>query len=102
MCQPIPLEANGHIAEHVQAILAGFVDQQRASVQHMSSLFYAFLLCQVWTIYCEQLASHNPPGSDAAQQIIMVLSDFWSKVTPGVLQLIGHSKNVSLLVCFVS
>lgn len=93
--QPIPIEASTHIAEHVQAILAGFAEQSKASVLHMSALFYAFLLCQLWTIYCEQLASHNPPGSEAAHQGMLILSDFWSKVTPGVLQLICHSKGVS-------
>lgn len=93
--QPIPLEASTHIAEHVQAILAGFAEQSKASVSAMSALFYAFLLCQLWTVYCEQLAGQNPPGSDAAHQNILVLADFWSKVTPGVLQLICYSKSVS-------
>lgn len=46
-CQPIPLEANGHIAEHIQVILAGFAEQSKVSVLHMSSLFHAFILCQV-------------------------------------------------------
>lgn len=96
--QPIPLEASTHIAEHVQAILAGFAEQSKASVLHMSALFYAFLLCQLWTVYCEQLAGQSPPGSDAAHQNILVLSDFWSKVTPGVLQLICHSKAVCTFV----
>uniref|UniRef100_T1KYJ2 Uncharacterized protein n=2 Tax=Tetranychidae TaxID=32262 RepID=T1KYJ2_TETUR len=47
LSQPIPLEANGHIAEHIQVILAGFAEQSKASVIHMSSLFHAFILCQL-------------------------------------------------------
>ncbi|KAG0432726.1 hypothetical protein HPB47_020594, partial [Ixodes persulcatus] len=47
VCQPIPLEANSHIADHIQVILAGFAEQSKASVLHMSSLFHAFILCQV-------------------------------------------------------
>ncbi|OQR74278.1 protein unc-79-like [Tropilaelaps mercedesae] len=91
-CQPIPLEANGHIAEHIQVILAGFAEQSKASVLHMSSLFHAFILCQLWTMYCEHMVSLNPPGSEQNQMCILTLTDFWVKVTPGVLQLVCHSK----------
>lgn len=91
-CQPIPLEANGHIAEHIQVILAGFAEQSKASVLHMSSLFHAFILCQLWTMYCEHMVSLNPPGSEQNQLCTLTLTDFWVKVTPGVLQLVCHSK----------
>ena len=47
LCTPIPLEAGIHIADHVQVILAGFAEQSKASVLHMSSLFHVFILCQV-------------------------------------------------------
>ncbi|KAK7078175.1 Protein unc-79 [Halocaridina rubra] len=47
VCQPIPPEASCHIADHIQVILAGFAEQSKASVLHMSSLFHAFILCQV-------------------------------------------------------
>ncbi|KAH9417943.1 Protein unc-79 [Dermatophagoides pteronyssinus] len=89
--QPIPLDVSNHVAEHIHVILAGFGSESKSSVVHMSALFYAFLLCQLWTVYCEQLASQNPPGSDAAHQNILVLTDFWTKVTPGILQIISHS-----------
>jgi hypothetical protein len=36
-----------HVADHIQVILAGFVEQSKASVLHMSSLFHAFILSQV-------------------------------------------------------
>ncbi|XP_022658130.1 protein unc-79 homolog isoform X4 [Varroa destructor] len=91
-CQPIPLEANGHIAEHIQVILAGFAEQSKVSVLHMSSLFHAFILCQLWTMYCEHMVFLNPPGSEQNQMCILTLTDFWVKVTPGVLQLVCHSK----------
>ncbi|CAG2106015.1 unnamed protein product [Medioppia subpectinata] len=92
LCQPIPLEANTHIAEHIQVILAGFAEQSKASVLHMSSLFHAFILCQLWTMYCENISAQNPPGSDQYHQCTLTLSDFWAKITPGILQLICHSK----------
>ena len=100
--QPIPLDVSNHVAEHVHVILAGFGSESKSSVVHMSALFYAFLLCQLWTVYCEQLASQNPPGSDAAHQNILVLTDFWTKVTPGILQIISHSMTVSLIVLYFS
>lgn len=46
-CTPIPPEASCHVADHIQVILAGFAEQSKASVLHMSSLFHAFILCQV-------------------------------------------------------
>ena len=94
LCQPIPLEANVHIAEHIQVILAGFAEQSKASVIHMSSLFYAFILCQLWTMYAENISAQNPPGSEPYIQCILCLTDFWTKVTPGILQLVCHSRAV--------
>ncbi|CAN8031368.1 unnamed protein product, partial [Ixodes persulcatus] len=92
VCQPIPLEANSHIADHIQVILAGFAEQSKASVLHMSSLFHAFILCQLWTMYCEHMVSLNPPGSEQNQLCSLTLTDFWIKITPGILQLVCHSK----------
>ena len=46
-CIPIPLEASCHVADHVHVIMTGFAEQSNASVLHMSSLFHAFILCQV-------------------------------------------------------
>ena len=57
-CQPIPLEASCHIADHVEVILAGFAEQSKTSVVHMCSLFHAFILCQLWTVYLENV---RPP-----------------------------------------
>lgn len=34
ICQPIPLEASGHIADHVQVILAGFAEQSKVSPEN--------------------------------------------------------------------
>ena len=32
----------------------GFAEQSKTSVVHMCSLFHAFILCQLWTVYLEQ------------------------------------------------
>ncbi|XP_022099411.1 protein unc-79 homolog isoform X2 [Acanthaster planci] len=98
VCHPIPLDAGNHIADHVQVILAGFAEQSKASVLHMSSLFHAFILCQLWTMYCEQMASINPPQSDQHNTAMMSVMDFWGRVTPGVLQLLSHSKVLADMV----
>ncbi|CAM1320186.1 UNC79 (predicted) [Pycnogonum litorale] len=97
-CQPISFEVNQHVADHIQVILAGFAEQSKASVLHMSSLFHAFILCQLWTMYCEHLAMSNPPMSEQNQTAMLTLTDFWTKVTPGILQLVSHSKVLAEMV----
>lgn len=49
LAQPIPQEVSCHIADHIQMIFSGFPEQSKTSVLHMSSLFHAFILCQVIT-----------------------------------------------------
>lgn len=93
--QPIPQEASCQIADHIQIILAGFADQPKASVLHMSSLFHVFILCQLWTIYLEQGLTHVLPMTETYINM-NILFDFWGKVTPCILQLISHSKMVSM------
>ncbi|XP_037956514.1 protein unc-79 homolog isoform X2 [Teleopsis dalmanni] len=89
MSQPVPQEASCHIADHIQVIFAGFAEQSKTSVLHMSSLFHAFTLCQLWTVYLEQVAhtTSNTEGSTMG-----VLFEFWAKVTPCILQLVSHAK----------
>ncbi|XP_077992141.1 protein unc-79 homolog [Glandiceps talaboti] len=97
-CHPIPLEAGVHIADHMLVILTGFAEQSKASVLHMSSLFHAFILCQLWTMYCEQAASSNPIHSDLHCMASLTIMDFWGRVTPGLLQLLSHSKVLAEMV----
>merc|ERR1719322_1416068 len=97
-CQPIPLEASCHIADHIQVILAGFAEQSKTSVVHMCSLFHAFILCQLWTVYLEQTIAMAPPRDEAIILASSILLDFWGKVTPGILQLVSHSKVLAEMV----
>ena len=60
----------------------------------MSSLFHAFILCQLWTMYCETFANINAASSDMYNIAHTTIMDFWGRVTPGVLQLLSHSKMV--------
>lgn len=78
--------------------MAGFVEQSKASVLHMSSLFHAFILCQLWTVYLEQSSNSNLPSSEAYYVTMSILFDFWGKVTPCILQLVSHSKVVRLII----
>lgn len=57
--QPIPQEASCQIADHIQIIMAGFAEQPKASVLHMSSLFHTFILCQVKHIYFTEMGTLN-------------------------------------------
>ena len=68
-----------------QVILAGFAEQSKTSVVHMCSLFHAFILCQLWTVYLEQTIAMAPPRDDAIVLASSILLDFWGKVTPGMM-----------------
>lgn len=54
---------------------------------------------QLWTIYLEFMAGQQGNIANAEQQAIIfnVLVDFWSKITPSVLQLVAHSSVVNLV-----
>ncbi|XP_059155568.1 protein unc-79 homolog isoform X3 [Physella acuta] len=97
-CLPIPLEASCHISDHIMVIMTGFAEQSSASVLHMSSLFHAFILCQLWTMYSESAAALHSPGSEQHQVASAMIMDFWARVTPGILQLLSHSKVLAEMV----
>ncbi|XP_031621809.1 protein unc-79 homolog isoform X2 [Contarinia nasturtii] len=100
VAQPIPQEASCHIADHIQVVFAGFVEQSRmaTSVLHMSSLFHAFTLCQLWSVYLEQISYLNAPSSDSQNITMSILIEFWGKVTPCILSLVSSSKMMSEMV----
>uniref|UniRef100_A0AAR2KIR1 Unc-79 homolog, NALCN channel complex subunit n=1 Tax=Pygocentrus nattereri TaxID=42514 RepID=A0AAR2KIR1_PYGNA len=97
-CMPIPLDAGSHIADHLIVILIGFPEQSKTSVLHMCSLFHAFMFAQLWTIYCEQAAAapagQNQNQNEFSSGAILTGLEFWSRVTPSILQLMAHNKVV--------
>ncbi|XP_016352346.1 protein unc-79 homolog [Sinocyclocheilus anshuiensis] len=100
-CMPIPLDAGSHIADHLIVILIGFPEQSKTSVLHMCSLFHAFMFAQLWTIYCEQ-ATANPTNqnqNEFSSCAILTGLEFWSRVTPSILQLMAHNKVMVEMVC---
>uniref|UniRef100_A0AAR5PWG4 Protein unc-79 homolog n=1 Tax=Dendroctonus ponderosae TaxID=77166 RepID=A0AAR5PWG4_DENPD len=98
LSQPIPQEASCQIADNIQVIMSGFADQPKASVLHMSSLFHAFILCQLWTVYLEQSLGQHLPITEAYNVTMNILFDFWGKVTPSILQLVQQSRSLSEIV----
>lgn len=97
-CLPLPLDASTFIAEHVLVIMTGFAEQSNTSVLHMSSLFHAFFLCQLWTMYCESAAAQYNSNSEQHMTASVNVMDFWARVTPGILQLLSHSKVLAEMV----
>ncbi|XP_032682267.1 protein unc-79 homolog isoform X3 [Odontomachus brunneus] len=93
--QPIPQEVSCHIADHIQIIFSGFPEQSKTSVLHMSSLFHAFILCQLWTMYLEELSKNNASNSEGHNITMNILLEFWGKITPCILQLVSYSKALS-------
>ena len=93
-CLPLPFDVSCRVADHVQGILAGFAEQSKASVHHMSPLYHTFLLCQLWTIYLEFVAVQL--SSEQQNTVFNILVDFWSKITPSILQLVTHSSTVRI------
>uniref|UniRef100_A0A8R1UE95 Uncoordinated protein 79 n=1 Tax=Pristionchus pacificus TaxID=54126 RepID=A0A8R1UE95_PRIPA len=91
-CLPVPIECSQHMADYIHFVLAGFADQSKQSVVHMSALFHAFHLCQLWTVYCERASTFSSPTAFSH------LLDFWSRVTPAILQLLSHSKVLADMV----
>ncbi|XP_052009024.1 protein unc-79 homolog [Xyrauchen texanus] len=102
-CMPIPLDAGSHIADHLIVILIGFPEQSKTSVLHMCSLFHAFMFAQLWTIYCEQAAAvpanQNQNQNEFSSCAILTGLEFWSRVTPSILQLMAHNKVMVEMVC---
>lgn len=67
----------------------------------MCSMFHAFMFAQLWTIYCEQAAAApsllNQNQTEFSSSAILTGLEFWSRVTPSILQLMAHNKVVSAL-----
>ncbi|XP_069321355.1 protein unc-79 homolog isoform X2 [Eulemur rufifrons] len=100
-CLPIPLDAGSHIADHLIVILIGFPEQSKTSVLHMCSLFHAFVFAQLWTVYCEQsaVATNVQNQNEFSFTAILTALEFWSRVTPSILQLMAHNKVMVEMVC---
>jgi hypothetical protein len=92
LIQPVPQDASCHIADHIQVIFAGFAEQSKTSVLHMSSMFHAFTLCQLWTVYLEQISQYTSQTTETHNVALGILFEFWAKVTPCILQIQNNPK----------
>ncbi|KAH8860667.1 Protein unc-79 like [Schistosoma japonicum] len=93
LCRPIPFNLVVSVADLVKALLSGFPDQQKQSVTVMSSLYHVFLLCQVWTIYCETIASFSPVNSNQHKAAMATAFDFWIRIMPTIIRLLSISED---------
>lgn len=90
------------IWNHLTAIFYFGLDLcPQTSVLHMCSLFHAFMFAQLWTIYCEQAAAAPSPlnqnQTEFSSSALLTGLEFWSRVTPSIMQLMAHNKVVSAL-----
>ncbi|XP_063897026.1 protein unc-79 homolog [Helicoverpa armigera] len=92
MHQPVPQDATCHITDYIQTIMSSYVEQSKPAALRMSALLHAFVLCQLWTLYLEQLAAAAPPCSEPHNTTTCILLDFWCKLVPSILQVTVQSK----------
>ncbi|CAH1714206.1 unnamed protein product [Aphis gossypii] len=97
-CLPLSQDVSCQIADHINVIMTGFAEESKSSVIHMSSLFHAFVLCQLWTIYMEQTAQQMVTAGDHHSFTMNILHDFWNKVTQSMLNLSSKSKSMGEMV----
>jgi hypothetical protein len=55
-------------------------------------------MLQLWTMYCESAAEQYSSHTDQHQAASITVMDFWARVTPGILQLLSHSKVVGVKI----
>ncbi|KAF7637463.1 hypothetical protein Mgra_00002982 [Meloidogyne graminicola] len=89
ICLPVPIACSTQMADYINFVLAGFADQSKLFI--CLHFFMLSILCQLWTIYCEQTASLSR-SEDMVTRTMQQLLDFWARVTPAILQLLSHSK----------
>uniref|UniRef100_A0A8C4PWE9 Unc-79 homolog, NALCN channel complex subunit n=1 Tax=Eptatretus burgeri TaxID=7764 RepID=A0A8C4PWE9_EPTBU len=96
LCTPLPLDAGPYMADHLLVVIMGFSEHSKASMAHIASLFHAFIFAQLWTVYCEQQAGPAAPWTpgDVGSAAALSAMEFWSRVTPGILQLIAPNQVV--------
>ncbi|KAL0819173.1 hypothetical protein ABMA28_008426 [Loxostege sticticalis] len=90
--QPVPQDASCHITDHIQTIMSSYVEQSKPTAQRMNALFHAFILCQLWTLYLEELANSSTPSSEPHNTTVCILLEFWCKLVPSILQVTVQSK----------
>ncbi|EGW13385.1 Protein unc-79-like [Cricetulus griseus] len=90
------------IRQYVSEVLDFMADMHtltklKTCVLHMCSLFHAFIFAQLWTVYCEQsaVATNVQNQNEFSFTAILTALEFWSRVTPSILQLMAHNKVVS-------
>ncbi|VDM22942.1 unnamed protein product [Hydatigera taeniaeformis] len=63
----------------------------------MSSLYHAFLLCQVWTVYCESAGSLHPVNSNAHRAANATALEFWLKIAPTITHFLSVSEDAAAI-----
>ncbi|CAH1277722.1 UNC79 [Branchiostoma lanceolatum] len=92
-CHPLPLDTSLQIADLALVVLDSYPEHTKASVYQMSSLAQVFILCQLWTIYCEQVAVFNTSHGDMYRTTCLAVMEFWMKVAPIFIQIASYSKS---------
>jgi len=108
--KPLPVDQTSSIANVIQVVLTECLETNKYEESAMAPLFYASIFCQLWTIYCEQITHFSKPKpyisqmdsscklSDSSPESTFHLLEFWSKITPSLLVLLGKDETISGVV----
>ncbi|CAF1492561.1 unnamed protein product [Rotaria sp. Silwood1] len=91
ICHRISVVASQLITDYILYISTSFANQSKTSVIHLSLLFHSFILCQLWTMYCEQVNY----GYD--RESFVEIMNFWTRIRSDILRLLSYSKVISIL-----
>ncbi|CAK1545778.1 unnamed protein product [Leptosia nina] len=90
--QPLSLDATCNLTDHIQIIMSSYAEQCKVGGARMSSLWQAFMLCHLWTLYLERVSSCAAPATEPHHTAAALLLHFWCKLVPTLLQLTHASK----------
>ncbi|EDV23776.1 uncharacterized protein TRIADDRAFT_57317 [Trichoplax adhaerens] len=79
------------VIERVLNVFNSIASKGRESSEYLSAIPPILILCQLWTVYCEQYMNSRWQFSEfSSTSVIPILIDFWQEVTSALLQVVSE------------